>query len=98
MSTQDSNYLASVKQSAGLSFEQRISIVCMLMSEFKSRTDTIIKGSTLETTVGAPQEALTSARNNLVANKTKATQIAFAKENQPGKTTGKRSTFKPQEY
>lgn len=67
----------------------------MLVSEFKSRADAIIEGSTLETTVSAPQEALSSARNNLVANKTKATQIAFAKENQPGQTAGKRSNFNP---
>ncbi|KAF1846391.1 uncharacterized protein K460DRAFT_431409 [Cucurbitaria berberidis CBS 394.84] len=86
----DVNFLKTVKHSEELTFGQRIRYIAVLFLEFKSRADGLIKGQTLHDIVGAPQEALHSARTNNEANKRKANQIAFAREHQPEQALGKR--------
>lgn len=69
---------------------QRIRYIMVLMREYKSRADGIVKGQTMHTTVGAPQEMLHQARQNGKNNKQKAQQIKVGRE-----SLGKRSKYVP---
>lgn len=98
LSNRDPHYFPYIKSSAHLTFEQRITVIATLSSEWKARNDGLIKGTTLETSVAAPLEALQSARNNFAANKDRGKKLDFAKkhendEDAPKLKEKKRSKF-----
>jgi hypothetical protein len=93
----DPNYLTQIRASAHLTFKQRIHVIATLAMEWKARTDGLIKGSSLQTVVAAPLEALQSARANAEANQFRAGQLDFAKNHQdaPQRPVQQRSKYRP---
>lgn len=80
----DANYVENINFSSHLTFEQRIKILAKLVMEWKARADGLIKGDTLHTAVGAPLEALSSARSNYGANKERNKALKWAKDHKDG--------------
>lgn len=62
-----------------------------MLCEFKSRCDGMIKGGSLHTVVGAPQDALHTSRSNLQNNRYRQGLLSFARKHQPEEVIGKRS-------
>jgi hypothetical protein len=83
--------LHTVKQSLKLTFEQRLRLIMILFLEFKSRADTVMKGETLYTVVGAPQDILAISRTNKNWNERRGKRLAFAESLKPARVKGKRS-------
>jgi hypothetical protein len=57
-------------------------VIATLVMEYKARTNGLIKGTSLQTVVAAPLEALKSARSNAAANEFRAGQLEFAKNHE----------------
>ncbi|KAI8932411.1 hypothetical protein NX059_010597 [Plenodomus lindquistii] len=79
----DVHFLDKVKESEDLTFGQRLKYIAMILLEFKSRADAVIKGDSLHTIVGAPQIAYYSACSNNRHNHNKQSKINFADEHMP---------------
>jgi hypothetical protein len=78
LSIRDEHYDGSIVSSAHLTFKERLTVIATTCMEWKARNDGLIKGTTLETTVAAPLEALQSAIINSRANKDRAKKIKYA--------------------
>jgi hypothetical protein len=78
LSIRDEHYDGSIVSSAHLTFKERLTVIATICMEWKARNDGLIKGTTLETTVAAPLEALQSAIINNRANKDRAKKIKYA--------------------
>lgn len=68
LSCQDESSLKIVKRTRKYQFADQIQVLLILMSEFKSRCDKLIKGGVLEQFVAALHDALQSARSNRKQN------------------------------
>jgi hypothetical protein len=94
LSIHDPHYYDRIRASADLTFGERLKVVAVLVMQWKARNDGLIKGSTLQTTVGAPLEALSSANHNFSHNKDRATKLQSAKEHEDDADAPKLSSHK----
>jgi hypothetical protein len=58
LSIRDPNNFPTITASAHLTFKERLTFIATLCSEWKARDNALFKGTTLETTVATPLEAL----------------------------------------
>ena len=70
--------LHTVMQSIELTFKQRLRLIMIIFLEFKTRVDTVMRGETLRTVVGAPQDVLATSRTNKNSNERRGKTLAFA--------------------
>lgn len=69
-----------MKQSASLTFKERIQYLTVLMVEFKARCDGLIKGTSLDTVVGNPKDALKTSRENFDTNADRQRSLVIGRE------------------
>ncbi|KAF1364221.1 hypothetical protein EJ07DRAFT_172180 [Lizonia empirigonia] len=74
------NAMATNKDSASLTFGERIRYLVVILTQFKARCENLIKGTFLHTVVGNPKQALKDSHLNARVNPRRQECLAFAHE------------------